>query len=755
MFKSGLKFFIVRPITMITDSFHRGTRSLISFIPRFKSLLSLYKTGRLQPGALRKFSTVLITTIVSLVAVSVVVMLFGVNRYFNDRVEDEFRKKLQAEKGQIEILIKNRLDDVNKILDDLSTDNTVRVTMMLDAQSKLMERIRQTYPPASGVYPFIQKGGSGPVIPQSYNGLSKEMIIQAFNVRPRGEVILDKDNPHLIWLFSKSIIGTEGDMGTAAVLYDMMEDTQLSKSIKKAVKGNLSFLNGDKLIPLGKNLPNILAPEILSKTSENSTTFRIIDTLAYSQVMANRNLYYISTAQDLLSERKKVTILMWVVSTFILAISVLISIFLSEKMVRPLKDMTIKAIQISEGKDVPHKFEGSNEYWEFYQLSEAFNTMFTHLKEAEERSRYQELLENVDDAVYIMDKHGFIIEANTASYESLGYSREQFLNLRLSKLVPHNDYKTIISLGEEADEISRLKRLTIETVHIGKCGNSIPVEIQSRPIIYMGKRVILNVARNITERIEAEKHKTYLENQLTHAQKMEAMGTMAGCIAHDFNNLLTAIQGNVDLLMMKLEREQFSYTRLKAIDKTIDSATSLTKQLMRFARGEKSESTPLNVNELVEASTDLFIKSRKEIELKLNFENDIWLVSADRGQLEQVIVNLCINSWQAMPSGGELSIRTMNIRLDDTFCGPFKLPGGDYVHISVSDTGVGMAPEIMDKIFDPFFTTKESGKGTGLGLASVYGIIRDHKGMITAESEIGKGTTFNIYLPSVKSPDEI
>ena len=108
-----------------------------------------------------------------------------------------------------------------------------------------------------------------------------------------------------------------------------------------------------------------------------------------------------------------------------------------------------------------------------------------------------------------------------------------------------------------------------------------------------------------------------------------------------------------------------------------------------------------------------------------------------------------------MPSGGELNIRTMNVRLDDTFCGPFKLPGGDYVHISVSDTGVGMAPEIMDKIFDPFFTTKEPGKGTGLGLASVYGIIRDHKGMITAESEIGKGTTFNIYLPSVKSLDEI
>ena len=740
---------------MITDSCPSGTRSRINLVPKLRSLLSLYKASRLQTGALRRFSTVLMATIVSLVAVSVVVVLFGLNRYFDDRVEKEFRKKLHAEKGQIDILIKNRIEDVNKVLEDLSTDDTIRVTMMLHAQPKLMERIRHNFPPASGVYPFIREGGSGSFIPQTYNGLSKEIVLRAFNVRPHGDVLLVKNQPHLIWLFSKSIIGNDGDMGTAAVLYDMMEDTQLSKSIKDAVKGDLSFVNGDKLISLVNNLSSTLDPKILSNTSENTNTFRIIDDLAYSQVMANRYLYYISTAKDFLSERKKVTALMWILSTFSLTISVLISIFLAGKMVRPLKDMTRKAIQISEGKDIPRKFEGNNEYWEFDQLSEAFNTMFTHLKEAEERSRYQELLENVDDAVYIIDERGFIIEANTASYESLEYSREQFFNLRLSKLVPYNDYKTIISLGEHSEDSSRLKRLTIETFHIGKDGHSIPVEIQSRSITYMGKRVILNVARDITERIEAEKHKTYLENQLTHAQKMEAMGTMAGCIAHDFNNLLTAIQGNVDLLMMKLEREQFSYTRLKAIDKTINSATSLTKQLLRFARGEKNEAVPLNINALVEASTEIFIKSRKEIDLGLKFENDIWPVSADRGQLEQVLVNLCINSWQAMPKGGELNIHTKNIRLDENFCEPFQLPGGDYVNISVSDTGVGMAPEIMDKIFDPFFTTKESGKGTGLGLASAYGIIRNHKGMITVESENGKGTTFNIYLPSIKSQCEV
>jgi len=539
-------------------------------------------------------------------------------------------------------------------------------------------------------------------------------------------------------------------MGTAVILYDMMEDRQLSEAIKAAGKGDLNLLYDEQLIPLGKDLAKALDPKLLSETGDNTHSFRLINDLAYSQIMANRNLYYISTAQDLFSERKKITLLTWVFSIFALVISVLISFFLARKMVRPLKDMTRKAIQISEGKDIPLKFEGNNEYWEFDQLSEAFNTMFAHLKEAEERSRYQELLENVDDAVYIIDELGIIIEANSAAYESLGYSREKFFNLQLSSIVPVDDYKSIISLGVESENHSE-KKLTIETTHFGKQGRSTPVEIQSRPITYMGKRVILNVARDITERIEAEKHKAYLESQLNHAQKMEAMGTMAGCIAHDFNNLLTAIQGNVDVLLISMDQEQQSYSRLEAIEKTIGSATSLTRQLLGFARREKSEFIPINVNTLVEESTGMFIKSRKEVKLGLEFENDIRFVNADHGQLEQVLINLYINAWQAMPKGGELNIHTKNVQLDDTFCEPYKLPGGDYVHISVSDTGIGISREIMGRIFDPFFTTKESGTGTGLGLASTYGIIRNHKGMITVESKIGEGTRFNIYLPSINS----
>ena len=557
-------------------------------------------------------------------------MLFVLNRFFDERVEKEFRKKLHAEKSQIEILIKNRIDSVKKVLEDLSTDNAIMGTMMLNNQSNLLGRIRdieQTYPPESGVYPFIQKGKTGPVIPQSYKNLSKEMVLHALNVRPRGDVLTDKNGLHLVWLFSQPIAGNDGDMGTATIFYDMMKDSRLSESIKSEVKGDLKILYGDQLIPLGAILPKTLDPEFLDDTGDNNQDFRLVGDLAYSQIMTNRNLYYVSTARDLLSERKEVTLLMWIFSVLVLAVSVLISAFLAEKMVRPLKEMTRKAIRISEGNDIPLNFERNNEYWEFDQLSEAFNTMFAHLKEAEERSRYQELLENVDDAVYIIDEQGFIIEANCAAYEPLEYSREEFFSLQLSALVPLKDYQNIISLDVEPGSDSRSRKVTIETVHLGKGERSIPVEIHSRPITYMGKRVTLNVARDITKRIEAEKQRAYLESQLTRAQKMESMGTMAGCIAHDFNNILQSIILNSELAQFENSDNPMVGRRAEEVLKASRRATDLVKQILTFSRQSELELRPLRISLVIKEALKMLRSSLPStIEIKTNIMKKVILL---------------------------------------------------------------------------------------------------------------------------------
>ena len=733
---------------MLSNSFPSERWSHHSLAPKLRSLFSVFKTHRLRPKALRRFSTVLMATIVALVTLSVLVVLIVLNRYFNERVEEEFRKKLRAQKGQIEILMQNRITDIQKAIKDFSSDNTVRVTMMLDAKIKLADHVIQSYPPNNGVYRFIQQKESWSIFPQSYGGLSKELVLYAFYGHPWGDILQDGSKPRLIWLFSRSIPGPEGDMGTAAVLYDMAEDKMLQNSISTAVEGNLTLSYSDMLISLRSNRPYPLNPKRLEAEADETQVFTLMEDLAYSRVLGNRHLYYISPSKNLIAERRKVALLMGVFSAFVLAVTMLLSAFLAGKMIRPLKEMTRKAIQISEGNDIPLSFERKNAYyWEFDQLSQAFNTMFAHLKDAEERSRYKELLENVDDAVYILDEQGSIIEANAAAYTSLGYPREQFYNLQLEDVVPSEESRAILRHGSAAINRVHSQKMTLETNHRTRDGRSIPVEIHSRPIVYMGKSVILNVARDISDRLQIEKEKEYLETQLNHAQKMEAMGTMAGCIAHDFNNLIMGVQGRLDMMLMQLDPEQPTYAHAEAINKTMQSATSLTSQLLGFARKGKSELMPLNINTLVEESTRIFISARKEVTLNLIFADEIGLVNGDRGQLEQVLVNLYLNAWQAMPGGGDLNIHTRNTYLEDSFCKPFKIPGGDYVNIRISDTGVGMSHAIMDKIFDPFFTTKESGKGTGLGLASAYGIIRNHKGIITVKSEIGKGTDFDIYLP--------
>ena len=259
---------------------------------------------------------------------------------------------------------------------------------------------------------------------------------------------------------------------------------------------------------------------------------------------------------------------------------------------------------------------------------------------------------------------------------------------------------------------------------------------------------------DVTSRRQAEEEKRRLTDQLQQAQKMEALGTLAGGIAHDFNNLLMGIQGRTSLMLITTDPSQPSFEHLKGVEEYVEIAASLTKQLLGFARGGKYEVKPTSLNELVEKSAHLFGRTKKEITIHNKFQDDLWTVEVDKNQIEQVLLNMFVNAWQAMPDGGPLYLQTENTLLQTMDVRPFGLLPGKYVKLSVTDTGVGMDETVKERIFEPFFTTKGRGRGTGLGLASAYGIIKNHGGIIRVYSEKKQGTTFSIFLPaSEKEPE--
>ncbi len=260
---------------------------------------------------------------------------------------------------------------------------------------------------------------------------------------------------------------------------------------------------------------------------------------------------------------------------------------------------------------------------------------------------------------------------------------------------------------------------------------------------------------DLTDRIKVEREKIQLEEQLLQAQKMESIGTLAGGISHDFNNILQAISGYSQLLLFDKRVDDSDYKSLNEINNAALKASELTQQLLTFSRKVKSNLKPTNLNNEIRAIKDILERTiPKMVHIQLHLNKDIQRINADENQIEQILMNLGINASQAMPEGGRLIFETASVELDDEYCrGHLGAEPGDFVLVTVSDTGSGMDKETLGHIFEPFFTTKETGSGTGLGLAMVYGIVKNHGGYIMCYSEPGQGSCFKIYFPALSALD--
>jgi PAS domain S-box-containing protein len=399
---------------------------------------------------------------------------------------------------------------------------------------------------------------------------------------------------------------------------------------------------------------------------------------------------------------------------------------------------------------------------ELGKLTESFNKMSRTIMEQQgEVSKYtrqlQTLSENAPFGMVMIDKDGILKYVNPKFRELFGYDLNDVPNGKtwFRKAYPDPTYRHhVISIwiddleGFKSGE-KRPRTFTV-TCKGGteKIINFIPVQLETRENLI--------ACEDITELKRAEEEKAVLQEQLRHSQKMEAIGRLAGGIAHDFNNLLTVIKGYSQLSSFELKEGDPLRVNIDEIQNAAERAASLTRQLLAFSRRQVMEMKVLDLNTLLRDLEKMLRRViGEDIEMVIQLAEDLGRVRADVGQIEQVIMNLAVNAKDAMPSGGKLTIETANVELDESYArNHIDVKHGHYVMFSVSDTGVGMSPEVRERIFEPFFTTKEQGKGTGLGLSTTYGIVKQSEGHIWVYSAQGKGTTFKIYLPRVNEPLE-
>ncbi len=358
----------------------------------------------------------------------------------------------------------------------------------------------------------------------------------------------------------------------------------------------------------------------------------------------------------------------------------------------------------------------------------------------ESEAKYRKLVENATDAIFIAQDES-IKFPNRKALQILGYEGEAPEKISFAEYIHPEDRNMVLDIHRKRLSGVRDLPTTYSFRITNRKGVLYVLQLSAVVIEWEGRLATLNFVRDITEQKR-------LEKSLQQAHKMDAIGTLAGGIAHDFNNILMGIQGHASLMLLDVFPSSPFYAHLKGIENYVRSAAELTSQLLGFARGGKYQVIPLDLNQLVDESAQLFGRTKKEISIHKNLDAGLWAVEVDQNQIEQVLFNIYVNAWQAMPSGGSLYLQTGNAVLDDCYVKPFQVTPGRYAKITITDTGVGMDKTTQEKIFEPFFTTRAMGHGTGLGMASAYGIIKNHNGIINVYSEKGKGTTFSIYLPA-------
>ncbi|MFH1020715.1 MAG: PAS domain S-box protein [Pseudomonadota bacterium] len=505
-------------------------------------------------------------------------------------------------------------------------------------------------------------------------------------------------------------------------------------------------------------------PQQISHTSSFSFNADILDLYEPIQLDGNQlGMVYIQTNltqyNQKLREQSGIALL-------ITGITLFLAFLLSRRSLKsislPIAELAALTRHVAEKNDYTVRAPAQSSQDEIGRLVDDFNNMLVQVEKRdfalqESKNRFRTLLDQAGDAFFLHDSEGRFVEVNERACESLGYSREELLRMNVFDI--DADARKQSHKDTVWDTLIPGHPMTLYGTHLRKNGTTFPVEVRIVLVEEGNNRYMQGLARDISDRQQAETEKEKLETQLRQAQKMEAIGTLAGGIAHDFNNLLSPIIGYSELLLMERTADSTVTQMIQEILTAANRAKELVKQILTFSRRSEHKLAPLMVQPVIKEALKLLRSSiPSNIEIQQNINPECGTVLADPVQIHQIIMNLCTNAYQAITGqSGIISVSLAPVILAQAdIASKVGLQPGHYLKLVVEDNGEGIDPESLKRIFEPYFTTKKKGKGTGLGLAVVHGIVKNYGGEINVYSEPGKGTRFNIYLPvaSTETPQE-